>query len=178
MAAGRAHIVVQLDRAEASVEDSFSGDMSAMSDSYYFQGLAPAKIYTAAGTLVSGSFSGGKRMELVPPSSSLSYDDGINSETEYWVVREDLGEPNMDSGATIAAFTTWALTNYPAERRMLDLWDHGMGVLGFGGDAHGEDSNGAAAASVWAAALPVVIDGISAGLSNGADSIFVEALCP
>jgi Clostripain family len=39
----------------------------------------------------------------------------------------DLGQVNMGDGAALADFVTWARTEYPADRTMLALWDHGQG---------------------------------------------------
>ncbi len=43
---------------------------------------------------------------------------------------EDLGEVNMADGATLLDFIEWAVTNFPARKRMLILSDHGMGWPG------------------------------------------------
>lgn len=40
-------------------------------------------------------------------------------------VIEDLGELDMGDPAVLADFLAWASTNYPAERTVLILWDHG-----------------------------------------------------
>lgn len=40
---------------------------------------------------------------------------------------EDLGDTDMGSDQTLAAFVDWAKTKYPAKRYMLVLWDHGAG---------------------------------------------------
>jgi len=40
---------------------------------------------------------------------------------------EDLGQVNMGAGSALADFVTWGRTNYPAEKTMLALWDHGQG---------------------------------------------------
>ena len=47
---------------------------------------------------------------------------------------EDLGEVNMADGATLLDFIEWAVTNYPARKRMLILSDHGAGWPGGLGD--------------------------------------------
>jgi hypothetical protein len=39
----------------------------------------------------------------------------------------DLGAVNMGDGAALAEFVTWAQREYPANRTMLVLWDHGQG---------------------------------------------------
>ncbi len=39
----------------------------------------------------------------------------------------DLGEVDMGSPTTLSTFATWAITNYPANKYSLILWDHGDG---------------------------------------------------
>ncbi len=43
---------------------------------------------------------------------------------------EDLGEVNMADGATLLDFIEWAVTNFPARKRMLIMSDHGSGWPG------------------------------------------------
>lgn len=43
---------------------------------------------------------------------------------------EDLGEVNMADGETLLDFIEWAVTNFPARKRMLILSDHGAGWPG------------------------------------------------
>jgi hypothetical protein len=43
---------------------------------------------------------------------------------------EDLGEVNMADGKTLVDFVTWAMQNYPADKYVLILSDHGMGWPG------------------------------------------------
>jgi hypothetical protein len=43
---------------------------------------------------------------------------------------DDLGEVNMADSATLLDFLTWAVTNFPARKRMLILSDHGAGWPG------------------------------------------------
>lgn len=45
-------------------------------------------------------------------------------------VVQDLGEANMADGATLVDFVTWAVANYPADKYVLILSDHGMGWPG------------------------------------------------
>lgn len=40
---------------------------------------------------------------------------------------ERLGEVNMGKGEVLASFVRWAIQNFPANRYMLDVWDHGQG---------------------------------------------------
>src|SRR4029453_13218190 len=39
----------------------------------------------------------------------------------------DLGAVNMGDGASLADFVTWAREEYPAQRPLLAIWDHGQG---------------------------------------------------
>lgn len=48
---------------------------------------------------------------------------------------EDLGEVNMASGQTLADFIVWGVQNYPADKYVLILSDHGMGWPGGWSDA-------------------------------------------
>jgi hypothetical protein len=51
----------------------------------------------------------------------------------------DIGQPDMAEGNTLRDFITWGMAQFPAERYMLVLWDHGGGPnAGFGLD---ENSN-------------------------------------
>ncbi len=49
-------------------------------------------------------------------------------------VVDDVGEPNMGAPATLSDFVSWGIAQYPADRYGLVLWDHGGGIIGFGGD--------------------------------------------
>lgn len=62
------------------------------------------------------------RRYLVTQDDDLS---GIHSE-----LVEELGETNMADGSTLVDFATWAIQNYPADRYVLILSDHGMGWPG------------------------------------------------
>ncbi len=42
----------------------------------------------------------------------------------------DIGEANMADGATLVDFVTWAVANYPADKYVLIMSDHGMGWPG------------------------------------------------
>ena len=67
---------------------------------------------------------------------------------------EDLGEVNMASGDTLVDFVTWAVNNYPADKYVLILSDHGMGWPGGWSDPNpGRDGNGADARAPIAQAL-------------------------
>ncbi|MGC9308631.1 MAG: clostripain-related cysteine peptidase, partial [Thermoplasmatota archaeon] len=49
------------------------------------------------------------------------------------------GEVNMGSGETLEMFTDYALTRYPAEHYMLELWNHGYGWRGICKDETNND---------------------------------------
>lgn len=51
----------------------------------------------------------------------------------------DLGETNSGDPDTLTDFIQWGLTTYPANRRVLLLWDHGNGWVGYGGDSSDAD---------------------------------------
>ncbi|MBN1536459.1 MAG: hypothetical protein JW908_06990 [Anaerolineales bacterium] len=55
---------------------------------------------------------------------------------------EDLGEVNMASGETLVDFAAWAIENYPADKYVLILSDHGMGWPGGWSDATASRSRG------------------------------------
>jgi hypothetical protein len=40
---------------------------------------------------------------------------------------EDLGEVNMGDGGVLADFVSWGMRAFPADRFLLDIWDHGQG---------------------------------------------------
>jgi hypothetical protein len=52
---------------------------------------------------------------------------------------EDLGERNMGDPAELAEFIEWGITNYPAQRYALIIWDHGASWLGIASDDTSED---------------------------------------
>jgi hypothetical protein len=67
---------------------------------------------------------------------------------------EDVGEVNMASGDTLVDFVTWAASNYPADKYVLILSDHGMGWPGGWSDPNpGNDGGGADAHAPIAQAL-------------------------
>ena len=58
----------------------------------------------------------------------IQLDDDLQSVGSELV--DDLGEANMSDGATLVNFATWAVENYPADKYVLILSDHGMGWPG------------------------------------------------
>lgn len=58
----------------------------------------------------------------------ITQDDDLSSFSSEEL--EDLGEVSMSDGATLLDFIEWAVTNFPAQKRMLILSDHGMGWPG------------------------------------------------
>jgi hypothetical protein len=67
-------------------------------------------------------------------------DDNLNAITSDLVM--DLGEVNMASGETLVDFVTWAIANYPADKYMLILSDHGVGWPGGWSDASATGGGG------------------------------------
>lgn len=56
-------------------------------------------------------------------------------------LKGDLGNLNMGDPATLKNFITWGVANYPADKYVLILWDHGSGAIGTSGVAFGSDEN-------------------------------------
>lgn len=54
-------------------------------------------------------------------------------------VMERLGETNSGSADTVADFATWGITNYPAQKYMLVLWDHGGAWISHASDEQSGD---------------------------------------
>ncbi|NNJ10648.1 FHA domain-containing protein [Chloroflexales bacterium ZM16-3] len=52
---------------------------------------------------------------------------------------EDLGEQNMGDPDVLADFVSWGISNYPAQRYALIIWDHGASWLGIASDDTSED---------------------------------------
>jgi tetratricopeptide (TPR) repeat protein len=46
----------------------------------------------------------------------------------------DLGQQNMGDSKTLSDFIMWGMSNFPAKKYAIVLWDHGSGINGFGGD--------------------------------------------
>lgn len=76
-------------------------------------------------------------------------DHGISSDhTQRYLVNQgklelvddSLGQLDTTSADTLADFISWGVENYPADRYMLIMWDHGAGpVYGFGVDEFQEE---------------------------------------
>ncbi|MHA1309285.1 MAG: clostripain-related cysteine peptidase [Candidatus Helarchaeota archaeon] len=77
-------------------------------------------------------------------------------------------EPNMGDGTTLRTFLKWVFQNYPAEKYVLDLWDHGGGWFGISFDDHsGQDG----------LSLAEVRDAISGALADaGEDKIDIISM--
>ncbi len=52
---------------------------------------------------------------------------------EYLTMR-NLGEQNMGDPKTLTDFIVWGISQFPAEKYVIILWDHGNGINGFGYD--------------------------------------------
>ncbi|MCQ2520739.1 MAG: clostripain-related cysteine peptidase [Lachnospiraceae bacterium] len=56
------------------------------------------------------------------------------------LLKDDLGQCDATDGDTLANFIKYSAANYPADRYILLMWDHGGGpVYGFGYDEYNED---------------------------------------
>lgn len=82
-----------------------------------------------------GDWTGTRRYRIVPDDTS----------TVVSPVVEDLGELDMGTPETLADFVAWATATYPAENRVLILWNHGDSWLVTSGqsDPITTDSGGA-----------------------------------
>ncbi len=59
----------------------------------------------------------------------------VVNQGELQLVDDSLGQLDTTDPATLADFISWGTQNYPADRYMLIMWDHGAGpVYGFGYD--------------------------------------------
>lgn len=67
------------------------------------------------------NFSSARRYLIMP-------DDDLSNVRSDMVM--DVGEVNMADGQTLVDFVTWAVENYPADKYMLIMSDHGMGWPG------------------------------------------------
>lgn len=58
------------------------------------------------------------------------------------LVKDDLGQLNCCESSTLSNFIIWSAQNYPADRYILQFWDHGGGpVYGFGYDDQTESED-------------------------------------
>ncbi len=80
-----------------------------------------------------GNWTGSRRYFVRP-------DEDLNSIGSDMVM--DLGEVNMADGKTLVDFAAWAIQNYPADKYVLILSDHGMGWPGGWSDATAGKSRG------------------------------------
>ncbi|MCB9140097.1 MAG: hypothetical protein H6642_17280 [Caldilineaceae bacterium] len=69
----------------------------------------------------------------------VTQDDNLNSLGSQELM--DLGETNMADGDTLVDFATWAISEFPADRYVLILSDHGMGWPGGWSDPTAGRSN-------------------------------------
>jgi len=58
----------------------------------------------------------------------VTYDDDLNNVGSELIM--DLGEKNMGDANTLADFLTWSIQNFPADKHILIMSDHGMGWPG------------------------------------------------
>ena len=80
--------------------------------------------------MVQGLAAGGHGNVAIPVLYDHWWDGGAEQgvvTAQGYVKLADVPEPDMSSGDTLAAFMEWAMEGWPAERYVLDLWDHGSG---------------------------------------------------
>lgn len=66
------------------------------------------------------------------------------SQNQRWLVTEgdidhlvDLGMRNMGDPATLTDFIVWSVENFPADKYVLNFWNHGSGpIIGYGADEY------------------------------------------
>jgi hypothetical protein len=73
----------------------------------------------------------------------VTQDDDLNRVGSQEI--EDLGEANMADRETLVDFVTWAIENYPADKYMLVMADHGMGWPGGWSDPTSRRAEGSSA---------------------------------
>lgn len=59
---------------------------------------------------------------------------------DEFLTLENFGEKNMGDPQTLTDFIVWGVSQFPAEKYAIILWDHGNGINGFGYDEIYEDS--------------------------------------
>ena len=70
-------------------------------------------------------------------ATTYEIDHGTSSSITSTVVYPGIAsEPNMGDGNTLETYLKWIFDNYPSERYILDLWDHGAGWPGICYDDH------------------------------------------
>ncbi len=69
----------------------------------------------------------------------IGYDSSPSTITSTILTTGFPSEPNMGSKATLKNFITYCFTNFPAQKYVLTLWDHGGGIFGICWDDHSGD---------------------------------------
>lgn len=78
---------------------------------------------------------GGARRWIMPGIDDLSYGRYLIQDGKLEKIEELDSATCMSEQQTLADFISWGVENYPADRRMLVLWDHGGGLSsGYGID--------------------------------------------
>ena len=76
-------------------------------------------------------------------SSALSFSDGFTRRFKVyqgWLQDYPMGyNADMASPRELSSFISWAVSNFPAERYCLVLWDHGLGWVGGGENGEADD---------------------------------------
>ena len=87
----------------------------------------------------------------------------------------DLGELNMGDPTTLIDFTDWAITNYPAKKYLLVIWNHGGGFrsLNLAKDIAWDDTNGGD--KITMSELEDALSMISAQIGKNIDIVGMDA---
>jgi hypothetical protein len=89
----------------------------------------------------------------------------------------DLGELNMGDPTTLIDFTDWAITNYPAKKYLLVIWNHGGGFRAPGSnltkDIAWDDTNGGD--KITMSELEDALSAITAQLGGKVDILGMDA---
>lgn len=84
---------------------------------------------------------GGATRWLIPQISNTTVQRWRITDTGM-DLKKDLGNVSMGDTNTLQDFITWTVANYPADKYMLVMWDHGSGAISTGGgNTFGFDEN-------------------------------------
>lgn len=90
-------------------------------------------------------------------------------------LKSDLGELNMGDPQTLVDFANWAVTEYPAEKYLLVIWNHGGGFrsLNFTKDIAWDDTSGGD--KITMSELEYSLSAISAQMGKNIDIVGMDA---
>lgn len=87
----------------------------------------------------------------------------------------NLGELNMGTSSTLINFANWAVSNYPAEKYLLVIWNHGGGFrsTGLAKDIAWDDTNGGD--KITMSELEYALSAISTKMGKNIDIVGMDA---